>query len=196
MFNLISGIDKTVFLSINQFAGVSPNFDRFIGLLVNEYFIPVSLSLILFGFWFFKNGESRLKNKKAAILAFISIIMVNLAINLIDLFFQRPRPFDIMTVNLLYYKPVDPSFPSNPAAVGFALALPIFWANKKFGIISAALAVLFAVSRVIAGVQYPLDVLAGASLGIASFFLVLKADFLVDPLFNLSLKIARNLNLA
>lgn len=64
------------------------------------------------------------------------------------------------------------SFPSSHTAVAFAIASAIAFKDIPLGIAAFILAFLVAFGRVAAGMHYPSDVMAGAALGIAAFFLV------------------------
>jgi undecaprenyl-diphosphatase len=63
--------------------------------------------------------------------------------------------------------PATFSFPSGHATVSFACATTLALAVPRLRIPLYALAVLISFSRVYVGVHYPLDVLAGAVLGVA-----------------------------
>jgi undecaprenyl-diphosphatase len=62
--------------------------------------------------------------------------------------------------------PTDLSFPSGHAATSFASAALLAWAAPRFALPLYVLAGAIAFSRVYVGVHYPLDVLAGAALGL------------------------------
>lgn len=175
--NLIS-LDKNLFLAINGLVGKAPLFDSLIKLVVNEYFVPVSLSLILLYLWFqpVRNQE---KNQQAAPIAFFATIATNLTIDFSNQFITRLRPFAQLPTHLLFYRPTDPSFPSNAAAVGFVLATAIFIVNRRVGTFALLLAAFYALSRVYAGVHFPSDVLAGAALGVLVSLLVSRYTKLI-----------------
>jgi undecaprenyl-diphosphatase len=63
--------------------------------------------------------------------------------------------------------PFDLSLPSGHAATSFAGATLLAWYAPRLAVPLFALAVLIAWSRVYVGVHYPLDIVAGAVLGIA-----------------------------
>jgi undecaprenyl-diphosphatase len=90
-----------------------------------------------------------------------------------ELFF-RPRPFAaIATVRLLINKSaLDKSFPSDHAALAFALAGAILLINRRWGWTFIAIAALISIARVYVGVHYPSDVLAGALIGLICAYLV------------------------
>lgn len=168
--NIISW-DKNLFLFINRFSGEVPILDSAVKLVVNEYFVTVTLALVILYIWFkkYKVGTGA---RRVLVIAALSVALVNLIIQISNAFIIRARPFDTMDVNVLFYRPTDPSFPSNAAAVGFALAVSIFLVNKKLGALSILLASFYGFSRVYAGVHFPGDVLVGATAGIASVLFV------------------------
>ena len=86
----------------------------------------------------------------------------------------RVRPFRASSkVMLLIDEPLTRfSLPSGHAAVAFALAAAIAYANPKWGLPAFAVASLVAFGRVAAGVHYPTDAVAGALLGMAVWFLL------------------------
>jgi undecaprenyl-diphosphatase len=170
--NLLT-LDEKLFLEINGFVGRIPILDQTVELIVNEYFVPVSLTLILFYLWLHPDKKREL-HRKALSIAILSIGLINLIIVMSNQFIVRPRPFDQIPANLLFYRPTDPSFPSNAAAVGFALAVSIFLVNRKWGVLAIILALFFSLSRVYAGVHFPFDVVAGAVLGVSAVFLINK----------------------
>lgn len=81
---------------------------------------------------------------------------------------DRPRPhFGLAVPPPLVAVPSNPSFPSGHAALGFACAVTLAFAAPKLAVPLIALACAVAYSRLYLGVHYPLDVIAGAALGVA-----------------------------
>jgi undecaprenyl-diphosphatase len=74
--------------------------------------------------------------------------------------FVYPEPKPLVRV------PHTGAFPSGHASVAFACAAVIAWASPRLGAPAFVLAAGIAFSRVYVGVHYPLDVLAGAALGL------------------------------
>ena len=66
----------------------------------------------------------------------------------------------------------SPSFPSAHAANAFGVAFVFAWFSRRSGVLYLMTAAVVAYSRVYVGVHYPLDVLAGAMVGIACGSLV------------------------
>lgn len=98
----------------------------------------------------------------------ISVCAAWLVSYVIKITAQVPRPFvsypEIVT--LIPHEVAYDSFPSGHATVFFALAMAIYLYDKKIGIVFFVFAVLIAVSRVIVGVHYPIDIFIGAIIGI------------------------------
>lgn len=83
-------------------------------------------------------------------------------------FFYLPRPYIVGQHHLLTRSLLDGSFPSHHAAVAFGLSFAIYFAKPKLGTWLLATSLLIAVSRVMVGVHYPIDILAGGILGYVS----------------------------
>lgn len=90
------------------------------------------------------------------------------------LFPSRPRPFQDASLHLQLPFTVKPdslrhvasSFPSDHAALYFALAATIWSANRKIGYYAIGFAVLLDVIRMYLGFHYLSDVIGGAALGV------------------------------
>ncbi len=160
--------DESAFVWLNGWVGRFPLLDRVVELTVSDYLVPLTMSLALLGLWFAGHSNAqRERNQLGVMTAILSVAVVNLVVELLNDFFYRPRPFEDLDVNLLFYMPTDSSFPANPAAFGFALALGVWFWNRKVGWALLAPAVVFGLSRLYAGVFYPLDVIGGAAIGAA-----------------------------
>jgi membrane-associated phospholipid phosphatase len=82
----------------------------------------------------------------------------------------RPRPYEVMADAVLRQQPAHgTSFPSSHTAVTLAVAIALVpFLARPLAAAGIAYAVLAGWSRVYLGVHYPLDVLAGAGLGMAA----------------------------
>lgn len=160
-------IDYQLFKLLNQLAGQNPIFDQLV-LLFSKYG-PILFGLILVWLWF-SNAQNQHENRKIVLYA-VSIAILTLGIDkLIEMVYFRPRPFVNHSVILLLEKSnLDPSFPSNHAAGAFAL----FWKRRKIGAVLILMACFMAFSRIFIGVHYPLDVLAGACIGLGVTYIVM-----------------------
>lgn len=98
------------------------------------------------------------------ILLFSSGFLAWLLARLLKYIFLEPRPF--VSLDLIPLVAENGfSFPSEHASVFSALAFSMLFINKKLGYVLVALAIVMGLSRVVLGVHYPIDVLAGFILG-------------------------------
>lgn len=162
-------IDIKIFYFFNNLTGKSAVFDAAIIFLSNylEYFL-----LGIFLLFLFLEARSSAQKIKIFSTVFISVVIARLGIvNLIRFLYPRPRPFMVYQVNQLIEEGIN-GFPSGHAALFFAMAMAIYFYNKKWGVWFFAAAVLIALARVTSGVHYPLDILAGAAVGILTSYLI------------------------
>ncbi len=89
---------------------------------------------------------------------------------------HRSRPFTVFSdIHILVPIPLSQySLPSAHAALAFGIAFACLWGadRKREVFIPVMLAALVALGRVLVGVHYPTDVLAGIGVGALSFALV------------------------
>jgi undecaprenyl-diphosphatase len=158
-------LEQPIVIYINQLA-ISSGF-----LLTMGRFFSVVAIFILVGFFlisFFIDWESIRVSSKLLLfegaLAAGSAWIIN---QLVGFFFVRERPYIALEkVQLLIPEPVFPkSFPSDHATVAFALALVVMLWSPRLGTWMLLLALLIALSRVVVGVHYPTDILAGMLIG-------------------------------
>ncbi len=89
--------------------------------------------------------------------------------------FSTPRPFvGITDFSPLFIFGENDSFPSGHATVLGALAMAVYYENKKLGVCFAICAILISLARVISGVHYLADVLAGLLVGFLIVYLGYK----------------------
>ncbi|MFH1402630.1 MAG: phosphatase PAP2 family protein [Patescibacteria group bacterium] len=83
-------------------------------------------------------------------------------------FWSSPRPFLVLdNINLLFTYGANDSFPSGNTVFATTLSVAFYYSgNKKTGIIFFVGAVLIGLSRVIVGIHWPVDILAGLILGV------------------------------
>jgi undecaprenyl-diphosphatase len=81
----------------------------------------------------------------------------------------RERPFAAHPAHtiLLAQRSRDPSFPSDHATAAFAIGFVILFFSLRLGAAFLASAAAIGVSRILVGLHYPGDVLAGAGIGLA-----------------------------
>lgn len=173
----MKAIDLKLFYLLNNLAGASRAFDGIV-IFFADYFqyVLVAAFLILL-------IASRYSYRQKLILFFVPFISAAIArlgaTELIRLFYHRPRPFVVHSVHQLITDN-EYSFPSGHATFFFALAMAVYFYNKKWGMGLFIAGALMTVSRVIAGVHYPSDIIGGLFIGIAIAYIVCR----LSPSFN------------
>jgi undecaprenyl-diphosphatase len=189
--------DQSLFLWINGLSGKSPVIDNIFSAIANDYFAIILGCMIMMALWTgTRNPQKRRHIQKGVMVASSSLGTAQGMVEIINNFWQRPRPFQELDVNLLFYPPTDPSFPSNSASVLFAMAWGIFLYDRKAGSVLLAIAAVMSFSRIYVGIHYPLDIAGGIALGllVALFFTALFK--LLDPLVNRIIDLLRSFYLA
>ena len=149
-------IDIKIFELINSLAGNIKIADEIALLFANDYFIPVSIGLILLFHWIgFSNNNSKIQSQRSVLKSIIIMVLSNMIILALNQIIFRERPFESTDVNLLFYMPTDSSFPSNACAGSISLALGFL--SKKWirtFLIISLLAILMSLSRIYVGIHY------------------------------------------
>lgn len=184
MLDRLSKLDYKVFLKMNDFGKTHTTWDFafYSSAVYLAYFMGIAVALWLF----FHQTVDAVKTALLAIAAFL-LARVIIAQS-IYYFFNRNRPFFTYKVNSLLVFANKPSFPSGHATSMFAIATVFFMYDWRFGVALYVIAALTAVSRVVSGVHYPSDVIAGAIIGIISGIFVVKV--LGGPIEPLAHKVA------
>lgn len=171
-------LDTQLFYLLNNVAGQSPLLDGVIVFFASYLaYLLVGIFLVLV---FFSHYSKRQKWGLLIVAGAASIISRFGVTELIRLFYHRPRPFlALPDVHNLFIDTAW-SFPSGHATFFFALSTAVYLYNKKWGLWFFLATILITVSRVIAGVHYPSDILGGALIGIVvaytTFHLVRRVD--------------------
>lgn len=162
-------IDFALFRFLNNLAGSSRLFDNLV-----IFFADYSQYVLAAAFLALLAAASYPRKDKARIFFVVSAssLIARFGVtSLIRFFWHRPRPFLVYPARTLFTDNTY-SFPSGHAAFFFAFAAAIYFYNKRWGAWFFLAAILMAVSRVIAGVHYPSDIVGGAFIGIAVAYAV------------------------
>ena len=157
-----------VFQFINSLAGQNIWLDRFMVFSADWLGYVLVVGLIL---CYLKN---RSQYRDMLLISLSSAILSRFGfVSLIRIFYYHPRPFLVLqNVHQLINHEIESSFPSGHAAFYFALAVGVYFYNKKAGLVYLVSAGLMGFARIFVGVHWPLDIMAGAVLGVASALMI------------------------
>lgn len=162
-------LDIQLFYLLNSLAGKSQFFDNII-IFLASYF-PYILIVVFLALVFFSQHQ-KLEKLEILLTIGISSVVARFGVTeVIRFFYHRPRPFLTLQAHQLLTDGAW-SFPSGHATFFFAMATATYLYNKKWGILFFIGATLITVSRVIAGIHYPSDIIGGAIIGIAVAYIV------------------------
>ncbi|MEK9180534.1 MAG: phosphatase PAP2 family protein [Patescibacteria group bacterium] len=160
--------NRTLFELLFQWSGRDPLLDAFFVFFAR--FLPY---LLVLGFivWCLAHKEWRLRWLILAEGAMATILARGIITEIIRFFYHSPRPFDALSLTPLVGES-GYTFPSGHAAFFFAMAMTVFFYNRRLGWWYFAFATIVGLARIFAGVHWPLDILGGAAVGILSGFLI------------------------
>ena len=111
--------------------------------------------------WLLSSNDDRL----VRVIAVPALLLV--AVSLLRALLNRPRPYEEFDIEpLLSATTKGRSMPSRHVACAFVIACALGYLNPVWGIGAGVAALLVAYARVVGGVHFPRDVLAGAALGL------------------------------
>jgi len=155
-------MNETIFRYLNSFAGQFQWLDTAIVFSAETLGVVLLIGLIIFLFYHEHKGQG-----------FHNVIVILGAIFfawfvswLIKYIYPFPRPFIALenVTKLMDHGGMD-SFPSGHATFFSAIATILYFYHRKIALFYAFGAVLIGVSRIVAGIHWPLDVLVGYVLG-------------------------------
>ncbi|PZM86425.1 hypothetical protein DLH72_00925 [Candidatus Gracilibacteria bacterium] len=187
-------LNKEILIYINSFLQ-SPFWFKFSYIFSDGpiFFLPI----FLVGAWIFWTYKIKNNDKKKVLLFIFYTTLFAVLSNLIFqrfFHFERPEGFCPIDGRLIIDHIPDASFPSDHAAVSFAFLFALFLAGyRKTALVFAPFVIFMNLSRIMACVHWPFDILAGALVGIIWAFIVfklLKQTKIFDKLNNFILKIS------
>ena len=114
-------------------------------------------------FWTIEKVQRRTFVVTAVVATIVAIVLTKSA----GALYFDPRPFTHGVTALIPHEP-DNGFPSDHTVLSFAAASIAYVFSKKFGIALLVIALLVGVCRVLAGIHSPIDIIAGALIGIVA----------------------------
>ena len=164
----MSSINQYFFQFLNNLAGRSGIFDAIVAFLGSWFsWLVIAAAVVLI----VTSRES--KKIRTIFFVFAGPVLGEFVAFLTRSFYNRPRPFETLSLlHQLIPHEGGGSFPSSHATFFFALAMGIYLWHKRWGAAFFVAAFLIAISRVVSGIHWPLDIVAGAILGVFSSMLV------------------------
>lgn len=169
-------LDEPIIRFLNQFAQVDPAFDRLIVDIADSALLKGGVFMAYFWWLWFENDE-RTGSRRAEIIVSFAGAIVAVAISRVlqHVLPYHERLLHEVGANFVLPAGVDPntlstwsSFPSDHAALFFALTTAIWYQHRRLGYAAAVWTLLvICLPRVYLGFHYPSDIFAGAALGIA-----------------------------
>jgi undecaprenyl-diphosphatase len=149
------------------------------------YLVPI----ILLALWFWSSEMRKLALRSVGAGLYAWLVVSNL----IGLLYFRQRPLPSQTIELFFHQP-DKSFPSDHAAFLFGIVFSFYLAKKyKMGNLLLVISLVISMARVVAGIHFCFDIIAGALIGflIALIFYLGRnpIDRVLSPLIVLAKKI-------
>lgn len=158
------GIDEALTAWINSFAGHAPLVDGAIcALSASGPYLMVAL--IILRWW---SKTCRVAQRHLALRCGLATSLSVVINQLIILFVHRQRPYDVSITRLIAEKSADPSFPSDHAAVVFAIAASLLLRRDKWSVLFVSFACFVSLSRVYVGTHFVSDVVGGAIVGVVA----------------------------
>lgn len=162
--SFLGNLNRNVFEFFFGFAHRSPFLDA-VGVFFAIY-LPYLLILGAIVFLFEQRGTRR--RLFFLFEALLSILLARgIITEIIHYAYLSLRPADVLGITPLFAQSGS-SFPSGHAALFFALAVTIFFYSRNWGIWCILAAVVIGVARIFAGVHWPLDIMGGLAIGVAS----------------------------
>ena len=177
----LQSVNLPLFHAINGFCGWSSFLDRVVAIL--DYSELKGLVLVgTFGALWFHPGKDQLRVRRTLLLTLFSVALAILVARILAF----SLPFEVrpmFTPDIGYREPLISNrefnyegwsaFPSDQAAMMFALAAGFWYAYRPAGILVAAFSLVALIARIYLGIHYPVDVFVGALIGISAAVLLI-----------------------
>ncbi len=155
-------MNEIIFRYLNSFAGKYSWLDTLVVFSAETLAVVLLLGLVYFLF----SHEHKGKGFHNVIVVLSTALLALLVALFIKYIYPYPRPFDVLdNVTKLINPNSMNSFPSGHATFFSAIAGVLYFYHKKLAIFYTLGALLIGVSRVVAGIHWPFDILTGYIVG-------------------------------
>lgn len=183
--NLIQ-LDQNIFSWFNSLAQRNIIIDDIVKVIA--VYTVCLVPIIMFFFFWWRSNEGR---QKFLINLFGSSFLISLMIiaPLIGKLINRPRPFDFVGTKELVFHLPSYSFPSDHSLFfAFATTYLFLFGYKKWAWITLAVTILVSIARIIAGLHWPGDIIAGWIMGVILaylFYFIRKPleKYIINPVY-------------
>lgn len=160
--------NTSLFFVIFGLNGISSSLDKLM-IFGAEYLIY--LTVILMFILTFKGGT---KERKALLLAILTIPISILLIKVIHIFINEPRPFVNYHLSPLTDSAANASFPSRHTSIMSGIAFAYVYFKSKWTLLFLLLMLWVGVARIFVGVHFPVDIIGGSITGLISSAVALQ----------------------
>ena len=185
--DFFTALDQSALFALNGFVGLSPAFDRGLGLLTDwRFFRCAPLAGFVLWAWF-RDADPTARSRLIAGLTGVTLAVL-VAVFIQALAPVHARPF-VMARDLGLRIPDrlatnwghGNSFPSDTVTLHFALAALIWSVSRRWGIVAMVwVTVLVAVPRAYLLYHWPSDILAGALIGVGGVYILINSAWSVN----------------
>jgi len=174
MFEIIQNLNTEWLQYFNSFSK-NPIIENIVWIFADApiFFIPIFLIVV----WITLSYKKQQKKKEDLLFILYSCILGIVIALLIQQFvhFDRPENYIIHTWKLLLKHIPDASFPSDHTIVGFAFLTSLYLSNyKKVFYIFLPFVFIMVISRIVAWVHWPFDIIVWILIWIFSSFITFK----------------------
>lgn len=144
-------------------------------------YLYIIIGLLAISYWL--TLPKKLK-KEVAVFGLIAAVITYALVKIGGTVFYDPRPFVTLHIMPLIPHIADNAFPSDHTALTAAIALAIYSVSRKFGLGLLALAVIVGISRILAHIHSPIDIIGSlvfaAIGGAVAYYLTPKVMTRID----------------
>jgi len=180
----MNGFDTSIISFFNQFAQRSYTFDQIVIFISDSPILKGGVFAILLWWFWFRNKDEHLqeqdKTRTDVIMVILACALAVFAVRILAVATPfKLRPIHNPELNFVVPHDMDTeilqtwnSFPSDHAAMFFALAISFWYISRLLGSLMFIYVFIFiCIPRVYLGLHYPTDIVAGTVVGVGAAYL-------------------------